>query len=404
MDGLFRKEYGNIVSFLTSKFGFNFLDSAQDIAQDTLLTAFQKWSDHGIPENPKGWLFTVAKNKALNFIKRENKTETFDASQLKEQHVFTDHIKLNQQIEDSMLEMIFACCSDVISVEGHIILILSTLGGFTRKELASALVLEEETIKKRLYRAKKKIRDSSLSLQIPDLDKLNTRLYSVLNSLYLLFNEGYNSSSNNNLIRKDICLEALRLTQLLSKYFDKDNKVRALFALMCFHIARFESRIDVKGAIVLFKDQDRSLWSKPLINKGIIELSAASEGNTLSSYHLEAGIALQHCISYSYESTNWQTIKKLYTQLYNYKPSPIIKLNIAIVEGIIEGPEKAIEILETLKSNKRLSKYYLLYATLGEFYGRLCKTEIAKANFEKAIQLTSNQKEKALLLKKINNK
>ncbi|WP_299112631.1 sigma-70 family RNA polymerase sigma factor [uncultured Winogradskyella sp.] len=403
VDNLFRKEYGNIVSFLTSKFGFNFLESAQDITQDTLLLAFEKWKEDGVPNNPKGWLLTVAKNKAINFVKRESKSQALKTSQLKDQDVFTYDITLHQQIEDGMLEMIFRCCSNSIKIESQIILVLNILGGFSRKELASALVLEEETIKKRLYRAKKKIRENDKLFQTPNIEKSADRLNSVLNSLYLLFNQGYNSTSNENLIRKDICTEALRLTQLLSNFYDKEYRVRALLALMCFHIARFESRIDDKGAIVLFKDQDRTLWSRELINKGIVELSAASEGQILSSYHLEAGIALQHCIANSYESTDWETIKHLYLQLYNFKSSPVIKLNLAVVEGITEGPKKAIEILEELKNkSKRLSKYYLLYASLGEFYKQLNRNEDAKINFKQAIELTHNQKEKELLLKKIN--
>ncbi len=388
---------------MTSKFGFNFLESAQDITQDTLLLAFEKWKEDGVPNNPKGWLLTVAKNKAINFVKRESKSQALKTSQLKDQDVFTYDITLHQQIEDGMLEMIFRCCSNSIKIESQIILVLNILGGFSRKELASALVLEEETIKKRLYRAKKKIRENDKLFQTPNIEKSADRLNSVLNSLYLLFNQGYNSTSNENLIRKDICTEALRLTQLLSNFYDKEYRVRALLALMCFHIARFESRIDDKGAIVLFKDQDRTLWSRELINKGIVELSAASEGQILSSYHLEAGIALQHCIANSYESTDWETIKHLYLQLYNFKSSPVIKLNLAVVEGITEGPKKAIEILEELKNkSKRLSKYYLLYASLGEFYKQLNRNEDAKINFKQAIELTHNQKEKELLLKKIN--
>ena len=405
VDDLFRSEYGKIVSFLTSKFGVDFFDYAHDITQETMVAAFQDWAEKGVPDNPNGWLFTVARNKAINFLKKEKRNVELKAYHQEGGYEIGEEIYLNKEISDSMLKMIFACCSEFISIESQIILILSTLGGFTRKEIAAALVAEEEMVKKRLYRAKKKMRENVSSLELPPFEKLEDRLHGVSNSLYLLFNEGYNSSSTDDLIRKDICLEAIRLTQLLTEFYSDKHRIRALLALMCFHVARFESRIDNHGAIVLFKDQDRKLWNKELIHRGISELAMASEGSDLSSYHLEAGIAMHHCMASDYDSTDWRRIQTLYEELYAYKPSPIIKLNLAIVEGIVEGPKHAIAILEQLKEdNKRLSKYYLLYASLGEFYARLGQENKARINFIKAKELTSNSKEKELLNKKMSSK
>lgn len=391
-----------MVSFLTARFGIAFLDSANDIAQETLLSAINHWRTQGVPKNPEGWLYIVAKNKAINYLKRQSRNVGIDTLS----HTLTEpdspSISLEKEIEDSMLKMIFACSSPLVPMESQVVLILSSLCGFSRKEIASAMVTNEEVIKKKLYRAKKKIRDANTTLEVPGIDALNDRLNGVSNSLYLLFNEGYNSSSANDLIRKDICLEAVRLAKLLSQYFPEDTRTKALLALMCFHIARFDSRMDQMGAIVLFKDQNRSLWNQQLINQGIVQLSMAAEGDQISSYHLEAGIAMQHCMAKDYDSTNWSIIKSLYTQLYEIKKSPVIKLNLAIVEGILHGPMAAIAILEDLKSkNKRLSQYYLLYATLGEFYKRVGQNVLATKNFKVALDLTENDKEKQLLSKKL---
>lgn len=388
-----------MVSYLTTKFGLYFLENAQDVAQETLEVAYQNWSYKGIPENPEAWIFVVAKNKAINIVKKDKKKSFMNIDQLiKEADAPDSNINLDKEVDDSMLRMIFACCSTRLSTKNQIILILSTLGGFSRREIAQALFEEEESIKKSLYRSKKKIRETQLVLNIPEGTNLKPKLHIVANALYILFNEGYNSSSNKELIRKDICLEAMRLCKLLIAHFPDEAMIHALFALMCFHVARFDSRIDHQGAIVLFKDQDRTLWNKELIQAGIVHLSSASKGQSLSSYHIEAGIALEHCTAGSYENTNWRLIHQLYGQLYAFKPSPIIKLNLAIVNSRILGVNHAIDELEELKAeDQKLKKYYLLYATLGEFYKIKNLKEKAQVNFEMAKKLTSSLQEQQLL-------
>ncbi|MEQ8426011.1 MAG: sigma-70 family RNA polymerase sigma factor [Cyclobacteriaceae bacterium] len=403
IDHLFRKEYGRIVSYLTSIFGIAQLTAMEDIAQETLLDGFRNWSYHGIPPHPARWLYKVARNKAINYSKREQKkNKVFEIYYQSLITSDTEEIFIDREISDSMLRMIFACASpDLVPVD-KVLLVLNTLCGFTRKEISNALLMEEEAVKKRLFRAKKRIRQSDVVLEVPSGEAQTERLQSVLSCLYLLFNEGYNSSGKDELIRKDVCLEAIRLTKLMVQHFENDTKSKALLSLMCFHAARFESRIDDKGAIILMKDQDRQAWDGELIDLGLLHLSQASVGLELSSYHLEAAIAYEHCRARSFEETNWDQIKKYYQELYHVKPSPIIKINQAIITGLQGDPGGAIEDLTKLQvAHKWLGKYYLYFATLGEFYRILGDSKKALWHFQKATELTDSVKELDLLAEKI---
>ena len=263
---------------------------------------------------------------------------------------------------------------------------------------------KEETIKKRLFRAKKQVREQKLISANSDksISNIEDKIHAACIAIYLLFNEGYNSSHKDELIRKDLCLESIRLTKLLVTKFPKNTRLQALMALMCFHAARFTARIDDKGAIVLLEDQNRGLWNSEFIHQGLYHLSEASRGKTLTVYHLEASIAAQHCMAKDFDSTNWKLIYHFYQRLYQLKPSPIILLNVAIVSGMLEGDDEAIKQLTNLKQgNKMLQNYYLLYAALGHYYLKKGEKEKALANFEKAKSLTSAQKEVELLERKI---
>ena len=404
VDHLFREEYGKVVSYLTSIFGFHFLESAQDIAQDTLTEAYQNWSYRGVPNNPKGWIYRVAKNKAINWVKREQKKhEVYREVEIPEA-LTSDEISTNYSFQDSMLNMILACCHSEITIENQIALILNILCGFSRKEIANALLTKEETIKKRLFRAKKQVREQKLISIDKDqpIQEVENKLQAVCMAIYLLFNEGYNSSHKDELIRKDLCLESIRLTKILLEKYPHNTRIQALMATMCFHVARFSARIDNKGAIILLEDQDRNLWNGDFIKKGLYHLSEAAKGNDLTSYHLEASIAAQHCLAKDFESTNWVLIYRFYQLLYQLKPSPIIQLNLAIVSGMMEGGHIAIAKLNRLKEeSKTLQNYYLLYAALGHFYLKRGQKKLALANFEKAKRLTSSPKELELLERKI---
>lgn len=392
-----------MVSFLTHSYGIHFIDDAEDIAQDTLVSAFHNWSYNGIPDNPEGWIRRVANNKALNILKKEQvRTRYAHGAKGHSSKSHSDDHNFLEEVQDSMLRMILACCDPSISSKSQIILVLSVLCGFSRKEIANALLDEEEAIKKRLFRAKKLLRENDFSPESLTGNELSPRLNVTYSCMYLLFNEGYNSSHHDDLIRKDLCLEAMRLTKLLVERYPNDTSANALLALMCFHVARFDERIDNSGAIVLFKDQNRSNWNEELIRKGDYYLANSAVGNDLNAYHIEASIAAIHCHASSYEKTNWLFIKKLYERLYKIKPSPIIQLNLAIVESQLSGIDSGIEQLNKLAiKESKLQKYHLLYATLGEFYSQKNERDKAISNFETALSLTSSSKEELLLKNKI---
>jgi len=401
IENFYRDMYGKIVSYLTSKFGFDFLEASRDIAQDALLTALENWKKKGMPENPEAWLFYVAKNKAINFLKKENKKLNIDTNLKVSNEKEFGNLELESEINDSMLKMMFVCCSDHISSESQIVLILSSLCGFKRKEIASAFLCEEETIKKRLYRAKKKLRERKISFEIPEKKVLEEKLDIVCNVLYLLFNEGYNASSGDKLIRKDFCYESLRLTHILSENFREKQKIKALIALMYLQMSRFDSRLDKSESIVLFEQQDRHLWNQNLIRMGASKLAEASNGEDLSTYHLEAGIALEYCLSESYEEINWKRIKELHIRSYEVNPSPLTLLNIAIVEGVSGDPAEAIHQIKRIKKEyKKIAEYYLTHAALGDFYSKMREFETANEHYRTAMKLTSNEKERDLIKKK----
>lgn len=400
---LYHKMYGKIVSYIASIIGFHHLETAEDIAQDTLTDAFTTWTENNIPEKPEAWLYRVAKNKTVNYIKRQKTKEKVYNHTFLEQDIYeTGKEDITEIIEDSMLQMMLACCHPSISSENQITLVLKALCGFSRKEISTALLTKEETIKKRLVAVKKQIIKQNIKLEKPQNASLNKRLDMVCTCLYLLFNEGYNATHTKEIIRKELCLEAMSLCRLIAHNIESYPNAHALMALMCFHTARFESRIDDNGAIVLFQNQNRELWSKELIDAGIKYLSASQNSKVLSSYHIEAAIAAEHCFAKSFEETNWKYIYSLYEELYQLKQNPIIQLNLAIISSRLHGVGSSIEQLNRLRAeSKPLSNYYLLYATLGELYKTNGDKHNAEFNFLKAIELTHSAKEKELLQQKI---
>ena len=403
VEHLFRTEYGKLVASLTRIFGTSHIQLAEDIMQETLISALNSWSVDGIPSNPTGWLVQVAKRKALNQLKR---------NKMMQEHHRAEHLRQNSnnavglvflegEIEDSQLRMIFTCCHPSLKVESQIALTLKTLCGFGVREVANALLTNESTINKRLYRAKASIRKSNLPFSIPQGKELESRLETVSLTLYLLFNEGYNSTGGDNLIQKSLCLEAIRLTKLLVDHFNKNQKLCALLSLMCFHTARFDARIDHQGAIVLFEDQDRRLWNKELINIGMQYLKRSIHDHSLSAYHIEANIAAEHCLAESFETTNWQSINDQYKLLEKLKPNPIIRLNLAIIQSKITGIETSLDMLDQLKKNKVLKNYHLLPATQGIFHMNLHQFQKAITYLQEAKKLKPSLAENKFIEDKI---
>lgn len=404
-DHLFRHESGKMVSVLSRLLGLQNLEAAQDIVQDTLLQAMNSWGYEGVPENPSAWLYRVARNKAIDFLRREKKFREISpqyAYLVQSEYALVptvNNLFLEDEIEDSQLRMIFACCHPVIPEDSQIALILKTLCGLSVEEIARAYLTTEETIAKRIYRAKEKIRSNAIALEVPMGEELPVRLDAVLKSLYLLFNEGYNSSHPAALVRSDLCAEALRLCYLLSEHpLTNFSRTAALVALFCFQSSRLSTRLDDKGNIVLLQFQDRSKWNRELIQRGFHYLDMATEGKDIVPYHMEAAIASIHAAAPSFEQTDWKSIYHLYDALYKMEPGPIVALNKAIASSYAISRENALNELLKIKG---LEKYYLYYASTGEIYFDLDKKQQAKAYFEKALQLTTSGSERQLLLEKI---
>jgi len=402
---LFRHEAGKMAAVLTRLLGFQALDQTEDIVQDTLIQAMSTWKIKGIPENPSAWLYTVAKRKAVDIIRQQQAHQNHHTEigrALKSEWTLTptvNNLFLKNEIEDSQLRMIFACCHPSIPYESQIALTLKTLCGLSVAEIAGSFLTNDETISKRIYRARERIKEEKISLDAPAPASLPGRLDAVLHCIYLLFNEGYNSSHTDQLIRHDLCEEAIRLCFLLVRNPLTDSpKVNALLALMCFQASRMDARLNDHGNIILLKDQDRSKWNKPLIEKGKYYLEKSAEGEEISEYHLEAIIASCHAEAESFEKTNWKMILGLYTTLSKVKPSPVVEMNKAIVTGYVYSPKEG---LAALKNVKGLEQSHLYQAALGDFSAELGEKNSALNFYKHALTLTSSEIEKKLINQKL---
>jgi RNA polymerase sigma factor (sigma-70 family) len=402
---LFRHEAGKMAAVLTRLLGFQSLDLAEDIVQDTLLKAMTTWKFKGIPENPAAWLYTVAKRKAIDAIRTQHIHEQHHSEisyALRSEWTLSPTVSsffLDSEIEDSQLRMIFACCHPSIPYESQIALTLKTLCGLSVAEIANSFITNEETIVKRLYRAREKIREEKISLEAPMPAVMPGRMDAVLHTLYLLFSEGYNSSHPDRLIRHELCEEAMRLCHLIvSNPSTATPKASALLALMCFQASREEARLSDDGTVILLQDQDRTKWSQPLIEKGKFYLEQSAENEEFTEYHIEAAIAGCHSRSPSFRDTRWNNIIELYTHLLRVKPGPIVEFNRAIAIGYGHSPLSGLNALQAITG---LEGHYLYYAAIGDFYSELGEEENARLNYEKAMTLTTSNTEKKLLQTKL---
>lgn len=394
VDHLFRYEYGKLVSVLTKTFGPSHLDLAEDVVQEAMLEALNKWAYSGIPANPVGWIYQVARFKAINILKRDKKNSTLQSefeklpafewtSDQLNGHIFTD-----EEIEDDQLRMIFTCCHPSISSDSQIALTLKTLCGFSIPEIAHAFLTTEENINKRLVRARKKIREAKITFEVPHGFELKQRLSTVLETIYLLFNEGYNTSSGDQVIRYDVCEEAIRLAEIIAKRSDIVNSsTYALLALMSFNASRFASRQDDEGNINDLEHQDRNKWDQRLITKGLYYLDIATKEKEVSAYHILATISAHYCTSPSYKSIDWKGILSLYDLLLEVDDSPIVQLNRAVVISKISGPGPALELLNTLEQKPEIQSYLPYYTAKAELYHLNNEPESSIKTLQSALNL-----------------
>jgi RNA polymerase sigma-70 factor (ECF subfamily) len=396
---LFRTEFSKITAVLCRRFGTDHIQIAEDIAGDTFLLAVETWPFKGIPENPAAWLYTVAKNKAKNYFQRDHLFQKKIAVEIKNASNEAQEFEIDlsdKNITDSQLQMLFAVCHPSLSVESQIALSLRILCGFGIEEIASAFLTNKETINKRLFRAKEKWRTEKIQLELPSKEGIPERLKTVLITLYLLFNEGYYSESNEDVLREDLCREAMCLTELLlQNELTNQPDVNALYALMCFHSSRFAARRKENGEMILYADQDETLWNRELIAKGIYFLKQSSQGSVISRYHLEANIAYWHTVK---EDTKekWENILQLFNQLLQIEYSPVAALNRTYALSKARGKETAIVQAEKLD----LKNNCFYFTLLGELYKDI-NPQKAISNLQQAYLLAKTASDKKTILKKI---
>lgn len=401
VDHLFRHESGKLVAVLTRVFGSDNLDLAEDVVQDSLAEALTQWQYRGVPDNPSGWLFRVARNKSLNILDRERRQQRYSAevrAGLLAGGTLESSVDLlfsEQEILDDQLRMLFTCCHPAISPDSQIALALKTLCGFSVAEIARSFLTPEENIRKRLTRAKQGIREAPLPFEVPVGAELHRRLDTVLSTLYLLFNEGYNATSGEDPIRYDLCGEAIRLAGLIEQHpaIRDRSAVYALLALMAFNASRFKARQDREGRLLTMAEQDRSLWDRALIANGIDYLRRSMQAGPDSIYYWLAAISAHHALAPDYASTDWPGILGLYDGLLRMEDSPVVRLNRAVALSMVEGPQMALQELDRLLEDATLQTYPYLYSTRAEMYLRLQQFPAASACLEKAIACSTLEKE-----------
>lgn len=392
---LFKTEYSKIIAVLCKLFGLPHIETAEDIVNDTFLLAAETWGLKGVPENPAAWLYTVAKNKTKDYLKRDKIFSEKVSAGLKQQPPPPDEIDIDlsaANIQDSQLKMMFAICHPSIPPEARIGLSLRILCGFGIEEIAATFLTSKETINKRLFRAKEKLRTEKITIALPGAADIAQRLDDVLTTIYLLFNEGYYSTTQHQVMRKELCLEAMRLNYfLLENAAANIPAVNALMSLMCFHASRFEARTNDAGAYILYEEQDRSLWNDELISRGNYYLIESARGTTLSRYHLEASIAYWHCTPTTVKN-KWDNILQLYNQLLQLSYSPVTALNRTYALSKVSGKATAIKEAEKLN----LPGNHLYHSLLGYLYTGIDNTK-ALQHFTSALQLAKTSTDKNII-------
>src|SRR4051812_47232399 len=364
VEHFFRHETGRLHGALIRLLGVHNLTLAEDVAQEAMLRALRHWAMGGVPPNPSAWITQVAMNLARDAMRHQRMSGTKEPALIThfEQTYSTPAVAVENvhEIRDDALRLMFVCCHPSVAPDAQVILALKVLCGFSTAEIARAFLSSEAAIEKQLTRTKQRIADAGIGFDIPEGEDLTPRLNGVLAALYLLFNEGYKASAGDRLLRVELCEEAIRLTSLLVAHpVGCTSRSRALLALMLLTAARFPSRLDEHGELLRLDDQDRSKWDQGLIERGLLELVGAAEGEELSEYHLQAGIAACHCTAADYASTDWERILRHYDELNQLKPSPVVALNRAVAVANLRGAQAGLDAIAEIPQRERLESNYL---------------------------------------------
>lgn len=406
LEQVFREEYGRIIATLIRISGS--FDLAEEALQEAFTAAVSKWEHEGRPHNPGAWLTTVAHRKLLDAVRRD-RTRTDKQAELEyettrlQPFVEPDVIEEPVEYPDDRLRLIFTCCHPSLNREGQVALTLRTLGGLTTTEIAHAFLLPETTLAQRLVRAKQKIRLAGIPYEVPSLDIIGDRLAAVRAVIYLIFNEGYAASAGQNLIRNDLCTEAIRLGRVLCELLPDEPENMGLLALMLLQDSRREGRVNDRGELVTLEEQDRSRWDAQEIEEGVQLVQAALSLRRVGSYQLQAAIAAVHAEAKRADQTDWRQIVALYEELIRITSSPVVALNHAVAVAMSEGFERGLSFIESAGADGKLENYYLFHASRADLLRRLHRLDEARAAYTRALSLTTNHVEQNYIRRRLND-
>jgi RNA polymerase sigma-70 factor (ECF subfamily) len=406
VEHFFRHEFGRLVAVLTRSLGVRQLALVEDVVQAALVQALETWSRRGVPPDPAGWLYRTARNKAIDALRRERihaqalprlaEDAKREASPSPLEAQFAD------EIGDEPLRLLFVCCHEAVPAESRVALALRTLCGFSTQEIARALLLTDANVQKRIERARERLRELDVDFDTPDAAQLGARLDAVLAVVYLLFSQGCYVTHGDLPIRRDLCEEARRLARMLAAHPVGDvPAVHALLALMCFHVARFDARVDLDGAIVLLEEQDRSAWNWSDVREGMTWLARSAAGDELTRYHVEAAIAWEHCRAPTFADTDWRRIAEWYDTLERIAPSPLHALNRAVAEAYLHGPEAGLERLAAVPAESVPARYPGWHTVIGELHFRLGQHAAAERAWREALRLTTAGADREFLRRRL---